>query len=323
MGQVQKRLGIQLPLVSLFEGATIHQLAQLLQKQTTPHAKSPLVAIQPAGSNPPFFCVHEITGSVLVYVNLARNLGLDQPFYGLQTPDFGDHRAPYESLPEMAADYIKELRKVQPEGPYHLGGWSSGGLVAFEMAQQLTRNSQDVALLALFDTAVPSHNGSEEYDDASLLAGLARVHNLPLSVEELRSVPAGEQFQYAIEKANIGRDVDVEQLRRLLDASRTNLRAGHHYRPERYPNRITLFRSTEQRPDAAGEEQFKIYDDPALGWSEFSSEPIEIHNIPGSHFTLLTEPNVEVVASRLKGCLARSDSRAQFAAVGYESVGND
>jgi thioesterase domain-containing protein len=117
--------------------------------------------------------------------------------------------------------------------------------------------------------------------------------------------------------------VDVEQLRRLLDASRTNLRAGQYYRPQHYPNRITLFRSMEQRSDAEGEEQFKIYDDPALGWSEFSSKPIEIHYIPGTHFTLLTEPNVEILAGRLKSCLARSDSRAQFAAVGYESVGND
>jgi amino acid adenylation domain-containing protein len=306
MGQIQKRFGRQLPLVSLFEGATIHQLAQVLQKQTTHQAKSPLVAIQPAGSKPPFFCVHEITGSVLGYVNLARHLGLDQPFYGLQTPDFGDNRRPYETLQEMAADYIKELRQLQPEGPYHLGGWSSGGLVAFEMAQQLARDSQEVALLALIDTAVPSHNGNEEYDDASLLAGLAHVHNLSITVEELRSVPADEQFRYALEKANLGDAVQVEQLRRLLEAGRTNLRAGQHYRPQRYPNRITLFRSTEVRPDEEGEAKFKIYDDPALGWSEFSSEPVEIHHIPGSHFTLLTEPHVEVLAARLKGCLERS-----------------
>jgi len=304
MRHIQKQFGVELPLVSLFEGATIHQLAQLLQSNRQP--KAPLVAIQPTGTKPPFFCIHEITGSVLSYVNLARHLGLDQPFYGLQTPDFGADRQPYQTLQEMAADYINELRKVQPDGPYHLGGWSSGGLVAFEMAQQLTRDSHEVSLLALIDTAVPTSNGNEEYDDASLLAGLARVHNLPLSIAELRSVPAEQQFRYAIEKANVGEALDVEQLRRLLDASRTNLRAGQHYRLQRYPNRITLFRSTEQRPDAAGEDQFKIYDDPALGWSEFSSEPIEIHHIPGSHFTLLTEPHVEVLAARLKTCLARS-----------------
>jgi thioesterase domain-containing protein len=306
LGQIQQRLGQQLLLVSLFEGATIHQLAQLLQKQTPQKPKSPLEPIQPAGSKPPFFCVHEITGSVLGYVNLARRLGLEQPFYGLQTPDFGADRRPYETLQEMAADYIKELRKLQPEGPYHLGGWSSGGLVAFEMAQQLTRDAHEVALLALIDTAVPSQNGNEEYDDASLLVGLARIHNLSISVEELRSVPADEQFRYAIEKANLSADVQVEQLRRLLDAGRTNLRAGQHYRPEPYPNRITLFRSTEARSDEEGEDQFKIYDDPALGWNEFSSQPIEIHQIPGSHFTLLMEPNVEVLAARLKSCLTSS-----------------
>jgi amino acid adenylation domain-containing protein len=300
MGQIHKRFGQQLPLVALFAGATIQDLALLLQKQATEPTRSPLVAIQPSGSKPPFYCVHEISGSVLGYVNLARYLGADQPVYGLQPAE-----GPYETLQQMAAHYIDEIRKVQPEGPYHLGGWSSGGLIAFEMAQQLTRQEREVALLALLDTAIPSSNGDTELDDATLLAGLARVHNLPLSVAELKS--ADDQLRYLLDRANLGDLADnggLSHLRHLLDSSKSILRAGSHYRPRPYPKRITLFRSTDMLPEENGEEQFRIYEDPALGWSKFSAEPIEVHQIPGTHFTLLAEPNVQVLAARLKTCLA-------------------
>jgi thioesterase domain-containing protein len=234
-------------------------------------------------------------------VNLARYLGADQPVYGLQPAD-----GPYETLQQMAAHYIEEIRKVQPEGPYHLGGWSSGGLIAFEMAQQLARQEREVALLALLDTAVPSSNGDTELDDATLLAGLARVNNLPLSVAELKS--ADDQLRYLLDSANLGHLADnggLSHLRQLLDSSKSILRAGSHYQPQPYPKRITLFRSTDMLPGENGEEQFKIYEDPALGWGKFSAEPIEVHQIPGTHFTLLAEPNVQVLAAHLKSCLAK------------------
>ena len=95
------------------------------------------MAIQPTGSKRPLFLVHPAGGHVFPYVHLARYLGPDQPCYGLQAKGLEEGESPHTRIKDMAADYIKALRTVQPNGPYFLGGWSMGGLVAFEMAQQL------------------------------------------------------------------------------------------------------------------------------------------------------------------------------------------
>src|SRR5207253_11167405 len=117
---------------------------------------SMLVAIQPQGSQPPFFCVHPIGGSVFCYRDLARHLGSDQPFYGLQARDLVPNQEPHASVETMAADYIEALRIIQPTGPYRLGGWSLGGVVAFEMAQQLQRQGESISVLALIDSVSPA-----------------------------------------------------------------------------------------------------------------------------------------------------------------------
>ena len=106
-----------------------------------------LVGIQTQGTQRPLFFVHSIGGGVLYYSDLAKMLGDDQPFYGLQAPGLEDDRTALKTTPELAAVYIEEMRKVQPEGPYLLGGWSYGGVVAFEMAVQLQRQGAEVARL--------------------------------------------------------------------------------------------------------------------------------------------------------------------------------
>jgi thioesterase domain-containing protein len=117
---------------------------------------SVIVPIQPQGSRPPFFCVHPVGGGVFCYRALARHLGSEQPFYGLQARDLIRGQEPHADIETMAADYLEALRSVQPAGPYRLGGWSLGGVTAFEMAQQLRRQGQSVALLTLIDSVVPS-----------------------------------------------------------------------------------------------------------------------------------------------------------------------
>jgi thioesterase domain-containing protein len=116
---------------------------------------SALVAIQPDGTLPPLFCVHPAGGIVFPYYTLAPYLGKDQPLYGIQDPNLYSQQSTFHSIEDMAAHYVQALQAVQPSGPYALLGWSVGGLIAYEMAQQLTRDGQVVAALLLLDTTPP------------------------------------------------------------------------------------------------------------------------------------------------------------------------
>ncbi|HEV7515840.1 MAG TPA: amino acid adenylation domain-containing protein, partial [Thermoanaerobaculia bacterium] len=140
---------------------------------------SPLVPIQPRGTERPLYLVHPVGGNVLCYAELARRLGEDQPVYGLQSLGLSGS-APQETVAEMAASYVAAVKAAQPEGPYRLGGWSIGGVLAYEMARQLRESGAEVELLALFDSLAPVRSRGEgtenieEIDDSVLLAGLAR-----------------------------------------------------------------------------------------------------------------------------------------------------
>ncbi|HEY7415633.1 MAG TPA: amino acid adenylation domain-containing protein, partial [Ktedonobacteraceae bacterium] len=144
MSQIQKRFNYKLPLSILFQKGNIESLANVLRKQNIAQMRSPVVAIQPRGSKLPFFCVHPAGGDILIYYNLAHHLGSDRPFYGLQDPGIYEEAVQYSSIEELAAFYIEALLTVQPEGSYMLGGYSFGGNVAFEMAQQLQKQGREV-----------------------------------------------------------------------------------------------------------------------------------------------------------------------------------
>ena len=150
--QISKEFQKKLPLSVLFEAQTVAQLAKVLEAGDSSSDWSPLVTIQPRGSRPPFFCIHGGGGNVLIYRELSRHLGPDQPFFGLQAQGLDGDRPCLNAIEEMASLYVKEIRRFQPKGPYHLGGYCMGGTVAYEMAQQLRTQGEEVALLALFDT---------------------------------------------------------------------------------------------------------------------------------------------------------------------------
>src|ERR1022692_1664380 len=121
--EIEKIFGVKLPLATLYEAPTIEELARVLRGEVSASGWSPLVAIQPEGSRPPLFCFHGAGGNVLIYRDLSRHLGLDQPFYGLQAQGLDGSRPPLTTIEEMAALYVKEIRRSQPHGPYFLGGY--------------------------------------------------------------------------------------------------------------------------------------------------------------------------------------------------------
>ncbi|KYC35299.1 hypothetical protein WA1_09105 [Scytonema hofmannii PCC 7110] len=306
MTQIQKLFEKELSLSTLLQRPTIECLASILRQQTAFVPQSSLVEIQPAGSKPPFFCVHPVGGNVLCYVDLARLLGQEQPFYGLQSPGLNGEREPYTQVKDMATHYIEALRTIQPEGPYLLGGWSMGGIVAFEMAQQLHKQNQEVAALILLDSRAPV--GTSNLDDAKLLSWFVRdlggrfAKDLTVSHDQLQGLGPDEGLQYVLEqarKANIlPADVGLMQIQRLLQVFKANTRAMWSYKPEVYPNRVILL-----RPNEMFSEDFDNFGDHTLGWSKFVSNQIEIHTVPGNHYTILANPHVKFLAERLRNYL--------------------
>jgi amino acid adenylation domain-containing protein len=321
MAQVHKQLGQRLPLSLLFEATTIEKLAAALLQQTEPAVTRPLVAIQPEGDQRPFFCVHPIGGQVLVYQQLARCLGSEQPFYALQAPEFTDIGAAYISIEEMAAHYIQAIREVQPEGPYLLGGYSFGGYVAFEMARQLTRQAQPVSLLAILDTWSPSlyQRLPEEDDEVFLLTMLARVRarqqgrDLILSAEEIRHLGPDERLLFVLEQVkkagllddNITAEVGIPYIRSYMTGYKTRQKAIFQYVPEVYPGRITLLRCAEEDQEALESLQRFGGDtsDPSFGWSALSPYAVDVRTVPGFHERMLQPPYVDAVAEGLKACI--------------------
>ncbi|HEY9402415.1 MAG TPA: amino acid adenylation domain-containing protein [Pyrinomonadaceae bacterium] len=261
---------------AMLQAETIEKLAELIRRPASEDAWSPLVALQPRGSRPPFFCVHPATGSAFAYVELARHVGLDQPFYGLQSPV----ETPLTEIEAMATLYLEAVRTIQPKGPYFLGGWSMGGRVAYEMAQQLRARGEEVALLALFDIVAYQPEAVEE----SVLHDLFRI-----VVEHVQG--RGQEA---------GEDLDPELYRRHFSVFKNNYRASEKYELRPYGGSITVLSAEETRASAP---------DARLGW-EALCDALEIHDLPGSHASMMLEPNIRHVAARLKTCL---DERQAFA----------
>jgi thioesterase domain-containing protein len=312
--EIERVTGKNLPLATLFKALTVAQLADLLRQEEWSELWSPLVAIQSAGSQLPFFFIHAVSGNVLNYRYLSRCLGPDQPFYGLQAQGLDGKQPPHTRIEDMAALYIKEIRTVQPEGPYFLGGGSSGGVVAFEMAQQLDAQGQKVALLALFDTYFP---GELKYLPNPAFFHPRTPHFIQkadLHLGNLLLRKPKDRLSYILEvvgrvKTTIGkkiqritRQVDPHSTGSLSHALQEVLKANReaiiNYTPQVYRGRIFLF-LTSEAPD-------RTFYDRRLGWNEMAAEGLEVHVVPGSHDTLFGEPHVRLLSEKLRGCLQKT-----------------
>jgi len=301
LSSIQKEFGQNLPLSTFFQGATIAQMAEIIDQQAQARPWSALVEIQPEGSRRPFFCVHPASGEALCYIDLAYHLGPDQPFYGLQAPGLSGEQEPYARVEDAAARYIDAIRQVQPEGPYLLGGWSIGGMIAFEMARQLHVQGQEVALLALFDSGAPvADQRLFDLDDTTILAAIAGYANLPISFEQLRQLSAEQQEVMVVELAKqaglVRPQTGFAQIRNFVNVTRANDRLLKTYMPGIYPGRITFFRATD-------------FIRPQPSWEPFSSQPIEVHDVPGKHVTMIYPPHVRTLAEELSQCLLAAEER--------------
>jgi non-ribosomal peptide synthase protein (TIGR01720 family) len=317
--RIKEKLSFDLPLAALFEGATIRDMAAMLRKQSGAMTWSSLVPIKPHGTRPPFFCVHAAGGNVLGFVDLLHHLERQQPFYGLQSVGLDGIQEPYSRVEDMAEHYLRDIRTVQRHGPYHLGGLSFGGVVAFEMARQLRQQGESVALLALIDTWAPLFEGRLLFrqilppDDFTLLThyikGIRHFYEqCPEEKLKLQGLTFSQQIDRVVEQMS-GTDlfgsVSREHARRVLKIHLHSARAMRDFEPQVYDGKISVFRAS----DAGSESQFVIVH-PALGkpqvmegWQQVSTEPIEVIDVPGDHITMIVEPRVRVLAERLNACL--------------------
>ncbi|HEY1017220.1 MAG TPA: amino acid adenylation domain-containing protein [Herpetosiphonaceae bacterium] len=318
MNQIEKQLGRELPLAALFQGATIRQLAALLAGGEL--SWSPLVPIQSGGGKRPFFAVHAIGGNVLCYAELAAALGDDQPFYGLQAVDLADV-AQEVRITEMAASYVAAMREVQSEGPYLLGGWSFGGIVAFEMARQLRAAGAEVEALVLLDSFPSEAIGkADEISDAMVLAVLAQEQalmlnaTLPVALEELQLLPPEAQLERvlaAINAIDLDFDTEITWVKRFLAGYRKRERAVHTYEPGVYDGEIHLFRSQE-RDTHIEQIQARMganWNSRSYGWERWTTRPVRIYDVPGYHHGIVVGTNAAHVAAQLAALFAAVHDR--------------
>jgi thioesterase domain-containing protein len=247
---------------------------------------------------PPLFLVHPAGGDVLCYVDLVRRLGADQPCFGLRAAGLIGDQPPSTEVEEMARLYAGLIRTEQPEGPYLLGGWSIGGVVAFEIARQLRDQGEEVALLALIDSHAPDDSDQEVPDELTLLAGLAmdlglRLDRVSVDRERLERMVPDERLEHLLEAAKrhqvVPPDLELDQLRTIFQVYRSNAQAMTAYVPRAYSGPITLLKAREQGGDAA----------PDLGWGRLAAEKLTVQEVPGDHFTIVREPNVGGVAQEI------------------------
>jgi amino acid adenylation domain-containing protein len=309
VARMSRRLGRALPLLELFQNPTIESLARRLRTDSAEGTgSSPIVALQATGRRRPFFCVHPGGGTVLTYVALSRHLGTDRPFYGLQAQELEEGTVPdSQTVETMAAGYVAAVREVQPAGPYLLGGWSLGGVVAYEMARQLREAGEEIELLALIDAHAPQPRKSLAEDgDIPLLSTFARnlglpVDQLPLTLEDVRGMSADQRMALLVAEGRrfhiLPPDVGIERLSHLFRAFAAHVQAMERYRPGSFDGRLTLYRAAGEDGNGSGQGNGNGQD--ALGWSQLALRGVDIREIQGTHFTVMREPAVAELAARL------------------------
>jgi amino acid adenylation domain-containing protein len=298
--EIERVWGKNLPLATLFQAQTIEKLADIILQEGWSVPYSSLVQIQVGNTKPPLFCVHPIGGNVLEYYKLASYLGGEQPVYGLQSLGLDGREVPLRSIEAMAAHYITEMQIIQPNGPYFLVGYSFAGLVVYEIAQQLHRQGEKVALLALLDRTSPSFVPHRP----SLLESI-KIHFYNLWLlnfkGRIKYVMARIKYRY-LYKGDFREYMIYEWKNALspeyINVFDANLQASEDYQAQIYPGNITLFRCQIQPQIQALSAD--------LSWSDLVTGEIEIHPVTAPHYDMLLEPHVRSLAHELKLCIDRS-----------------
>jgi len=290
MSHIQQQFHKKLSLATLFQNSTIEQIAHLLRLETNSLDWSVLVPIKSQGNKPPLFCIHPSGGNVLCYQDLAYQLDLDRPVYGLQSFGLNPEKQPHTSIEQMASYYIQAIQTVQSHRPYFILGWSLGGIVAFEMAQQLSRQGEEIAFLASVDSDPLFTTSELENDDAVLMVWLL-AEELEPCLSEIKQLAPQEKLLYLLDKAKqknlVPEDFDLTEVQHLLEINKLNILALGKYQPQLYSGAMIVIQASETDTDLA------------LVWNEFV-EKVDAHVIPGNHYNIVRPPQVQILAQILQ-----------------------
>lgn len=300
--QFNQSLGVS----TLFQHGTIEQIARMLQPAPQEVMWSPLIRLQSGTSRNPLFCVHPAGGGIFCYAELARQLGPTQTVYGLQAQGLDGQEVEHTRIEAMATYYTQAIRTVQPSGPYNLLGWSMGGIIAFEMAQQLVQCGETVELLALLDSYAPSSAVLANIDgEGQILADFMQdfvgkpTRTLLAALEGVESRDVSTQLTMMIAQAQaaglLSDTIDPFHVQQRFHIFRTLVQAAHYYQPQPYPGDVVLLRAAEHVDDTHS---------PTLGWSHLVHKRIAVHIVPGNHYTMVKEPYVQLLVKVLKSYLS-------------------
>ncbi|GAA3737428.1 non-ribosomal peptide synthetase [Salinactinospora qingdaonensis] len=311
---VEKRYGVNIPLARFIQTPTVAGLAEWLRAGAAVAEFDPLVTLRATGERPPLFLVHPLGGHVLCYLKLARHLPPELPVYALQAAGSEPGSEPLTSMRDIAASYVEAIRRVQPHGPYVLGGWSFGGFVAFEMARQLRAADPDsVDRLIVLDSITTRRGHPVRISDDTLLEfffwELVWFEHSRTPAEGLSGLAGAtltEKFEFITERAMragvLPWGTSQRAVRRLFTLFKANWQALIDYRPDVEAHDMVLLRAEGALPDsltpmhdAAG----TLYQDPANGWRDWTSGRLDVINVPGDHLELMDEPHITVVAKHI------------------------
>jgi thioesterase domain-containing protein/acyl carrier protein len=288
--QIEMDFGKRFPPTMIFDASTVKDLAQKISEEGEPATWPTLVPIQPRGSRVPFFCVHPGGGAVLSFAPLAFYLGIDQPFYALQARGLDGKTPPLDRIEDIAAHYLQEIRAIQSEGPFLLGGMCLGGLIALEMAQQLLAQGPETALLAVFDTrGMPSVELEKEFlasfPEMQLIGNKKRKRSEKEREEKrkrnaMRKATRGERQEAKWKKRAAVLGLTFETLRDVLQHGQ---KARREYVPKVYPGRITLFSEGD-------EGTIRKYH---LKWRKLAGGDLDRYETQGVHIDSLREPSID------------------------------
>jgi amino acid adenylation domain-containing protein len=294
ISKVGEATNCNLPVTALFEAGTVEKIARLVrERRNSQSAPGSLIRLQPSGSKPPLVLIPPAGGSLVCYSEMARTLAPDQPVFGVEPPR---GMKPPETVEAMAAAYIRQLDSASIAQPFQLGGWSFGGVVAFEMARQFADQGRPVDLVVLLDSRA-EHKGDDP-DDVEILLEIARVQALARGVEinlktrKLRRLEAHHRAMFIAAQMNRESGARLEtiatDLRTICQQFQSNMRAARRYSPHMYRGRVALVRAS----DGGGP-----WD---CGWSRYCAQ-VEVLDVPGSHRTMIAQPHVATLAATLRG----------------------
>jgi len=318
--KVKKAWAVDFPISVLFEAPTIAKSAAMIAERTgyTEAGEAPATPTRryeflvpmhegEGGGKTPFFLVAGMFGNVLNLRHLASLLGADRPFYGLQARGLLGDKPPHETLKDAARDYLAEVRQVQPHGPYLLGGFSGGGLTALEMAWALQEAGEEVSLLVLLDTPVPLRPVLSRQDKALIKLAELRRKGPGYLLEWWRAKRAWKEARRHMAKE--GDDASGFHNQAIEAAFRNGL---PHVRMRPYTGQTALFRPPLDRRWKVSNGQWvsaaREYVLPDNDWSRWMPE-LSVHEVPGDHDSMVLEPNVRVMAARMRDLIRKAEGR--------------